>query len=187
MKSNDLEEALEASEGEETITEEFQDPVVVEQADLEDLRLTAEEAERDYDQLRESVEDLQGPQDRVEELEEHIERLQHQADAVEVVKREYASELSESGVLDTEDYLHLDVATLQEKVSDLEHSTEVGREDPAPKGASLSEEELDKAHGVENQPDAEIEELREKASQYEEMGWDKNAEKVRSEIAELSG
>lgn len=167
--------------------EELSEPVVVEQGELDNLRANAEEGERDYDELRETIDNLSDSQEKVEELENEVEELREKAEAVDEVKSSYAEELAEEGLLDAEDYMDMEVATLREKASDLEAEEELNEDDnPNPKGDNLTEEELNESETVEDEVEEEVAELREEKEWFEEQGWEENARNTQQKIEELT-
>jgi len=160
--------------------ENLHNPVLVDREELDELKGKATEGEKEYEELRNTIEELREEEDRVEELEEEVDELRSKAEAVDDVKAAYAEELSQSGLLDKEDYMAMEVSNLRTKVEDLEEKEEAN-EEPDPSG--------DAGASVDDPTDDEVEEeiasLKSGIEWYEEQGWESNAEAAREELADL--
>lgn len=161
--------------------ESLRNPILVDREELDDLKGKASDSDKEYEDLRSTVEELRGEKDRVEELEDELEELRDKAEAVDEVKGAYAEELSESGLLDKEDYMEMEVSNLRSKVDDLEEAEE-NNKDPNPSGNSDPGDNFDPE---EDEVEEEIASLKENIEWYEDQGWESNAEAARDELAEL--
>lgn len=168
------------------------DPVVVERAQLEELRSAAEDDSEDqFEELQDELsglneirEEKESLEEEVEELQDRIEELEEQNAEVEEVKEMYAEELTEETPFEAEELMDFDLDTLREKHDALEEE-DVTDTDPDPQGDNPSEEELEDE--PEEEEDVEVEELEEKLEFYESRGWTSPAESVREELEAVRG
>lgn len=178
----------------EELSDELDDPVVVERSELEDLSESAEKAESVQDEIDELSGKLDEQSDAtkiVESLsEEDIDLIEAEDDAVVVenakaemfdeVTEIYAEELADYSPFTAEDLAErFSPVTLKERVDsheEAELSSSIEDVEPEPDAGNAAEEEL----GEEAEEAAEEEALREEyAEELENAGWNTQAQKVR--------
>lgn len=150
--------------------------------ELDDLKAKAGDSDKDFAELKDRIEEIEELREEKEDLKEENEKLRSKAEAVDEVKEAKAEELAEFGVLDKEDYMTMDVASLRSKASDLQEKKEE-EETPNPNGDPGSQKEFEETPEEENAE--EIADLKESIEWYENNGWESNADAAREELAEL--
>lgn len=192
---------IDYTEASEDAIEDLDDPVVVEKSEVEALGEKAERADEldeRLDELNSSLEELSEDRElladvdreKVEELAEsddpvviESEELEAQKELVDETGEIYAEELEQYGPFDAEELMdRYTPAELREKIDDHEEAelSATIDEEPEPEGETVESEELS-----ETAEEAEREELEEDAremvaDELESIGWDRQAEKVRS-------
>lgn len=182
--------------------EEMSDPVVLEQDDVESLANKASEAnelQSKLDDMNSSLEELASNQDALDEVDEaKLEELREYDDAVVLPEDEheeltnlvdsvgsiYADELEDHGPFTaeelTERWTPMELKDRVEDHEDASISELSNEEDVEPEGGSASEAELEDGN-EEAEKEQTVEELRdEAASKLEDVGYDRQAEKVRN-------
>lgn len=178
----------------EELSDELDDPVVVERSELEDLSESAEQSDAVQDEIDELSAKLDEQSDASEIVgslsEEDIDLIEADDDTVVVenakaemfdeVTQIYAEELADYSPFTAEDLAErFSPVDLKERVDsheEAELSSTIGDVEPEPESGNAEEEEL----GEEAEEAAEEEELREKyAEELERAGWDSQAQKVR--------
>lgn len=167
---------------------ELSEPVLVDQAELSDLEDKASRADEEFDDLRDSISELSDIKERKEELEEKVAELEEKAEEIDQVKETYAAELADAAgdVVQTDDFMHLEVSELRERVEELEdeqEDAELEESDPDPDSEDVENAELEEDDDAE--VDQEVSELEEKLEWYENQGWSAAAEEAREELSEL--
>ena len=177
---------------------DLDEPVVVEQSDLESLSERAEKAdsvESELEQLSDKLDEQDDARAVVSELsEEEIDLVTDEtettvvsaelAEAVDEVTSIYAEELAEYSPWDAEEladkFSPLELKGKIDEHEEAELSASIEDTEPEPEAGDASNEELSETE-EELEAEAEAEERREKyADELEAAGWERQAEKVRS-------
>ncbi len=178
----------------EELGDDLDEPVVVEQEDLEELSAKAEKAESvesELEQLSEKLDEQDSAREVVDELsEEEIDLItadeettvveNEKADMVDEVSSIYAEELAKVSPWGAEELADtfgpLKLKHKLDETEDAELSATIDSTEPEPEGGDATTEELS-----ETEEERELEEAREQyAEELEAKGWDRQAEKVRS-------
>lgn len=182
----------------EELEDELDDPVVVDRDELESLADKAEKADAVQDDLQElsqKVDEQNEAVDIVDELsEDDIEQIQgdddvvvmdaEEASMVEDVSTIYAEELAEYSPFTAEELAEtFDPLDLKERVEDHDEASlaeTIEDTEPEPDAGDVDDDELgdDGGDGGDEPSDEELREQR--ARELEEMGWTRQAEKMRA-------
>lgn len=184
--------------------EEMSDPVVIEEADVEDLRekaARADELDDRLDTVNSTLDELASNQEALEDVDEDdLEELREYDDARVLSGEEYeelqglVDEIGGIFAEELADYSPFDADELQERFTPMELRAKVDEhddasvqdelgsngEEPDPDGGSASTEELE--NGADESPDEPSDEDKQEfvASELESSGLTRQAEKVRS-------
>lgn len=175
------------------LSDELDDPVVVEQSELESLADEAETGEEVQSELEELSEKIDREESAAETLSaldaEERDRLEGEenvtvveasaAEMFDEVTQIYAEELSEYSLLDADElgekFSPTELKTKLDEHDEAELSAQIDDVEPEPDGGHAGEEELSE------DGEGDEAELREKyAAELEDKGWERQAEKVRA-------